>query len=124
YQNLTDVCTFSSGCDNADLDQQFDAGRAFATGLEALVGHELSLGPVQVPLWAAYTLSYGEFDQTFNSADPIYGNVQAGDELPYLPLHQLSAQVALELDRFEVHGQLNYASRTREQAGDEPIQEV
>lgn len=124
YQNLTDICTFSSGCADDALDQQFDAGRAFITGLEALVSHEPRLGPVSFPVWAAYTLSYGEFGETFDSADPIYGQVEAGDEVPYLPRHQLSLQLALEYDRFEVHGTYSYASRTREQAGNEPIGEV
>src|SRR5690606_2750818 len=49
---------------------------------------------------------------------------EAGDEVPYLPRHQLSLQLALEYDRFEVHGTYSYASRTREQAGNEPIGEV
>ena len=31
YQNLTDICTLSSGCDEANLDRQFEAGRLAST---------------------------------------------------------------------------------------------
>src|SRR5690606_31523085 len=62
YDNLTDICTQSSGCVAADLDRQFDAGAAHIYGLEAFAAHELALGVVRLPLSLAYTFSRGEFD--------------------------------------------------------------
>ncbi len=123
YSNLTDICTFSSGCLDENLDRQFDAGQAHIYGLEALASHELSVGAVTLPLSAAYTLNFGEFRSSFQSADPIYGAVEAGDELPYVPRHQLNAQVAFEYDRFEAYIVGNYVSAVREEAGTEPFED-
>ncbi len=124
YSNLTDVCTFSNGCANQDLDQQFDAGRARIFGLESTAAYEFELGAFKFPLSAAYTLTFGEFDNSFDSADPIYGAVQKGDELPYVARHQLNAQLAAEYDRYGAYVAGNYVSAVREQAGNEPLGDV
>jgi len=124
YQNLADVCTFSEGCDQAELDQQFDAGRANIFGLEAMANHNFTWKEVTFPLSLAYTLSYGEFETDFNSADPIYGDVVKGDQLPYLPRHQFFGQLAFEWDRFSTYGAVTYVSQTREEAGSEPYADV
>lgn len=124
YSNLTNICTFSNGCVGANIDRQFDAGRANIYGLEALAQHDLKWGELKLPVFASYTLSFGEFRNTFQSADPTYGNVEVGDELPYLPRHQLTLQIAAEYGRFSGYAQGNYVSAVREQAGDEPLAEV
>ncbi len=124
YQNLTDVCTLSSGCVANDLDTQFEAGRAFIYGVESLASHDLELGPVTLPLSAVYTLSYGEFRSTFDSADPIFGEVDAGDEVPYLPRHQFRGQIAAEFDQYQAYLAGTYVSAVREQAGTEELDAV
>lgn len=117
YQNLTNVCTFSGGCVD-DIDRQFDAGKARIYGLEAFVSHEQKLPEGFVlPVTAAYTLSQGEFETSFDSQDPIYGAVTAGDSIPYLPPHQLSLTVALEHRYGGVNAAFNYVARMREVAG-------
>ncbi len=124
YQNLTDICTLSSGCVDNGLDTQFDAGRAFIFGAESLASHQLELGPVTIPLSAVYTLSYGEFRSTFDSADPIFGEVEAGDEVPYLPRHQFRGQIAAEFDKYQAYVAGTFVSAVREQAGAEDLDEV
>src|SRR5690606_36094938 len=79
YENLTDVCTFATGCVGTDVDQQFDAGRARIFGVETLAQHELHAGQLKVPLSASYTFSRGHFGNTFQSEDPVFGAVQRGD---------------------------------------------
>lgn len=59
YSNLTDVCTFSNGCIDENLDRQFDAGRAHIWGLEAFAEKSWQLGPVRIPVSFAYTLTRG-----------------------------------------------------------------
>jgi Fe(3+) dicitrate transport protein len=118
YSNLTDVCTLASGCVNAALDRQFDAGKARIYGLESSVTHEQRLPHgFKLPMSAAYTLTYGEFLSDFTSQDPIYGVVRKGDEIPYIPLHQLNVTTAVEHRRFGVNGAVTYVARMREQAG-------
>jgi len=126
YSNLTDICTLSSGCLDADLDRQFDAGRARIYGLEAYVSHEIPVGSVRLPIGLSYTLTFAEFASGFDSSDPIFepspsvrpsGRVEPGDELPYVPRHQLHASLGVETERFGVSAALNYVSKMREQPG-------
>lgn len=124
YDNLTDVCTFSSGCLSADLDRQFDAGRARIFGFEALADHTLSVGALGVPLSVAYTLTQTEFRNSFTSADPMFGDVAAGDELPYVPRHQLFASLGLETSRAGASVGATYVAAMRERAGSAPLGQV
>lgn len=124
YQNLTDICTLSSGCLTDDLDRQFDAGRASIYGVEAFATHTLPLGPVRLPATVSYTYTRARFDSTFHSQDPIYGNVREGDEIPYIPRHQLSATLAAELERASAYVSFGYVSRMREVAGQEPLKDT
>jgi Fe(3+) dicitrate transport protein len=125
YQNLTDICTLSSGCVDADLDRQFDAGRAHIYGLEAFAAHTLPLGSaLKLPLSVAYTFTRAEFRNSFDSLDPIYGSVLEGDEIPYVPKHQLSATLGLQHERASFYTTLGYVSRMREEAGQEPLSDA
>lgn len=125
YQNMTDICTLSSGCVDVGLDEQFDAGRARIYGVELYASHEAKLpyGFV-LPATLAYTLSQGEFTNTFESQDPIYGSVTAGDEVPYLPPHQLNLTLALEHRYGGINAALNYVARMRESAGSGELTEA
>lgn len=122
YSNLTDTCTFASGCVDANFDRQFDAGKARIYGLEAFVAHEQRVGDFRLPVTAAYTLTYGEFGSDFTSQDPIYGVVRAGDELPYIPRNQLNLTAAVEHARAGLNAAFNYVAPMREQAGNLPIE--
>jgi Fe(3+) dicitrate transport protein len=124
YQNLTDVCTLASGCVAANLDRQFDAGKARIYGVEAFVAHEQRIGEFRVPVSAAYTLTYGEFLNDFTSQDPVYGVVRKGDELPYIPLNQLNVTAAVEHRRAGVNAAFNYIAPMREQAGNVAIEKA
>jgi Fe(3+) dicitrate transport protein len=127
YSNLTDVCTLSSGCLDTDLDRQFDAGQARIYGLEAYLSHEIPIGGrVKLPVGLAYTLTFAEFRNSFESGDPIFqpspsvrrsGRVEPGDELPYVPRHELHASAGVETERFGVSASLTYVSKMREQPG-------
>ncbi|HVJ93642.1 MAG TPA: TonB-dependent receptor [Labilithrix sp.] len=121
YSNLTDVCTLASGCVSTNLDRQFDAGKALIYGLEAYATHEQRFGAFRAPVSAAYTLTYGELQNDFTSADPIYGVVRKGDELPYIPRHQLVVTAAVEHARAGLNGVVGYVAPMREQAGNVPL---
>jgi Fe(3+) dicitrate transport protein len=124
YTNLTDVCTLSSGCIDADLDRQFDAGSARIYGLEAFAGIAPQAGPLTLPVVLAYTLTQTEFRTSFDSEDPIFGDVEEGDEMPYVPPHQLTASIGVE--HKVAGGSINamYVAAMREQAGSEPIEDT
>lgn len=124
YSNLTDICTLSSGCVSDNLDRQFDAGRAHIYGFEAYAGHDLPLGPLTMPMTLAYTFTHARFMTSFRSQDPIYGSVTKGDEIPYIPRHQLSASLGLEGKRGGGVVGVNYVSPMREEAGSGPMKDA
>ncbi|WP_437775554.1 TonB-dependent receptor family protein [Sorangium sp. So ce1097] len=121
YANMTDVCTLSSGCLDADLDRQYDAGEARIYGVEAYAEHEIPVGELKVPINAAYTLTRTEFLSSFTSDDPIFGRVAKGDEMPYVPRHQASLSVGVEHERGGLVVGASYVSAMREKAGGEPM---
>jgi Fe(3+) dicitrate transport protein len=116
YSNLTDVCTLSSSCVEAQLDSQFSAGKAHIYGLEAYAAYDFKAGPVKLPFTLAYTLTRSKFMSDFESADPIYGNVQRGDELPYIPRHQGSVTLGAELQYVGMALAGYHIARMREEA--------
>lgn len=124
YSNLTDICTFSSGCNGPNVDTQFSAGAAQIFGLEASGEYTPKFGAFQLPLSFAYTLTHSSFLNDFSSEDPVFGEVRAGDELPYVPRHQLNATVGLDHEFFGLVGSVNYLAAMREEAGDEPLDQV
>jgi Fe(3+) dicitrate transport protein len=118
YSNLTSTCTFSSGCDEKNLDLQFNAGRARIYGAEAFGQADVRLVPgYTAPLQVSYTYTHTRLLESFVSEDPQLGAVEAGDELPYVPRHQLYATAGVESSRFGLYGAVTYVSVMREEAG-------
>lgn len=124
YSNLTDICTLASGCVTEDLDRQFDAGEARIYGFEAYAGHDIPIGQFKLPVMVAYTMTHARFDNSFQSQDPIYGDVESGDEIPYVPRHQLGMSVGFEGKFGGGIVGVNYVSPMREEAGKGPMSEA
>jgi len=117
YSNLTSICSFANGCVDANLDRQFDGGKARVYGLEAFGEAEIKVGRgLVLPVRGAYTFTQSEFLSSFESADPLFGRVRQGDMLPYVPVHQGSAAVGIENAKagFNVGG--SYVGEMRERA--------
>ncbi len=118
FSNLTGECTFSQGCVLDDINQQFNGGKVFVYGLEAGASHEQPLGGSFVLRFAAaYTLTQSEFRSTFTSANPQFGDVQEGDRLPYVPVHQGSFSTGMGHERFTFDVVVNAVSEMRDVAG-------
>jgi Fe(3+) dicitrate transport protein len=118
YSNITDICTFSNGCVNQNLDRQFEAGSARIYGFESYVEAAPSLRwGLRLPFRASYTLTRTEFLSDFESADPILGHVAGGDEMPYVPSHQASGSAGLETKRWGLNVAATYVGSMREKAG-------
>ncbi|MFO0593689.1 MAG: TonB-dependent receptor [Myxococcaceae bacterium] len=120
YGNLTDLCTFSSGCDGENLDRQFSAGRANIYGLEVYGEKRLKLGAATFPLSAAYTFTGSRLLSSFKSDDPVLGNAKEGDELPYVPHHTFNASAGVDVWRVQAHAQFTFIDAMRERAGQNP----
>lgn len=119
YNNLTANCTQAIGCSSDQVGQQYDGGKVNVWGLEALLGYEASAGDFIFPLRANYAFTQSAFrGDPFDSANPEWGSVEPGDELPYLPRHQGSAGAGIADDErwaLDVNG--TFVARSREVAG-------
>lgn len=126
YQNLTAQCAFSGGCPENQLDEQIDAGSARIYGVEVSAAHAFKLdqeSALQIPGRLAYTFTQTELLDTFESADPQLGDVEDGDELAYVPEHQLSLTAGVENRTFGAHASFTYVSEMRETASQGKIED-
>ena len=102
---------------------QFNAGEVNVGGLEVLVNYNLlpNSKKYRLPLTMSYTFTNTEFLNSFGSDEDIWGEVTAGDELPYIPKHQWNATVGLEHSDFELNFNARYNGEFRTRAGTGPI---
>ena len=96
YSNLTGTCTLSAGCAEDLIDQQFNAGKVYVYGLEALFEQRFELpAALQLRVGGSYTWTGSAFQSDFTSASAMFGSVHRGDKLSYVPEHQGSAHVTM-----------------------------
>jgi len=116
YDNLVGTVTDSTGGGGA-IGEQYDGGEVTVAGLELSAGYEWQVGRVSVPASLEYTwTSEAEFKSAFESNFDPWGDVQAGDELPYIPEHQLRAMAGVEFEQWRVSLAANYLSKLRTKA--------
>jgi Fe(3+) dicitrate transport protein len=117
YSNITAVCTESSGCMDQNVDKQLSGGAARIFGLEAYVETAPRAGVFSFPIRAAYTLTWSEFLTDFAADDPFWGKVKAGDEMPYVPIHQLNVGAGVETKAIALNVSGTYVGDMRESPG-------
>jgi Fe(3+) dicitrate transport protein len=118
YQNITSECTASSGCVGDGLNQQFNGGAARTLGLEMALSARRKFGrSFSLALDASFTLTNSNFLSSFRSLNPSWGNVRAGDAVPYVPAGQGTLRLRGNVGIFELSTGAHYVSELREQAG-------
>jgi Fe(3+) dicitrate transport protein len=117
YTNLKGSCTFSTGC-TTEHDVEFNGGAVDIYGAEFSTNgqFEFSNG-LALPVKIAYTYTQSEFQTTFDSTFSQWGNVTAGDELPYLPENQFNLQIGLAGESWQIDVAYKYISEMLEAAG-------
>ena len=125
YSNLLGSDLAATG-GTGTLDQ-FNAGEVNVQGLELLLNYNLLPNAKNyiLPITLSYTFTDTEFQNSFGSANDIWGEVNAGDELPYLSKHQFNTTISLEHKNYEVNfsGRFNGAFRTLAGTGSIPDNE-
>lgn len=117
YMNLTGECTFSTGCGDELIGKQFNGGEVWVYGFEA----KLSQG-VRLPygMWlqldAAYTFTWSDFRTAFRSQNPQFGDVEVGDQLAYVPVHQGATRLLFAWRDFELASSMGWATAMRDVA--------
>ncbi|MFZ4762618.1 MAG: TonB-dependent receptor family protein [Alphaproteobacteria bacterium] len=124
YDNLLGRDSFSSG--GAGTGDVFNGGKVQVKGIEASAQYNAAplLGSImgmdksyRLPLAISYTLTKGEFKNSFVSSFEEWGTVKSGDELPYMPNHQLYLSAGLENNDWGVSLGAKYVSEMRGRAG-------
>tara|TARA_R110002111_G_scaffold185630_1_gene251637 strand:+ start:3376 stop:5607 length:2232 start_codon:yes stop_codon:yes gene_type:complete len=108
--------------------EQFNAGEVAVSGLELLLNYDLLSKNTKfsLPLTLGYTYTNTEFLNSFGSDDSLWGEVNKGDQLPYIPQHQLNVMLSLEHAKYELNlsGRYNGEFRTKAGSGDIPNDEL
>jgi len=117
YDNLVGTVTESTG-GGGQIGDQYDGGQAVVQGLELSAAYRVGAGAVEIPLDLRYTwTTEAEFRNGFESDFGPWGDVVAGDELPYIPEHQLRLQAGVAWSRANLNVAANYVGRMRTEAG-------
>ena len=125
YSNLLGSDLEAGG--GAGTSAQFNAGSVNVIGLE--VSAELSLSELleisslDIPFSTNYTYTKAEFQSSFDSDFSPWGSVEKGDQLPFIPEHQLNSSLSLNWDRVQFHINTVYSPKMRTTAGQGSIQD-
>lgn len=114
YGNLLGRDSLATG--GSGEGQLFNGGKARVYGLEASTQWDAAqaLGlPLALPVRVAYTVTQAEFRNSFQSQFGPWGNVRIGDELPYVPRHQLYASVETTHKSLRARIEATYVGRMR-----------
>ena len=118
YRNLLGADTLASG--GSGEGTLFNGGEVDVFGVEASLEVDLAqaLGTtVSFPMRSVYSYTNAEFQNDFESDFEAWGDVVAGDRLPYLPAHQLFVSASAHASAWRVGVNAHYNSRMRTQAG-------
>lgn len=120
YDNLLGRDTLSTGgTGSGDL---FNGGKVQVRGIEAAIDREISVRSGLVPVRLAYTWTDATFRNSFETAFADWApRVSAGDEIPYIPEHQLTVNAGWEISRWSAYAQLSWVDAMRTTAGRGPI---
>jgi len=123
YSNLLGADTLSTG--GTGSGDFFNGGEVEVYGLEAAFGTELyRSGEIAVPVRTTYTYTRGEFRSSFETSFEDWApEVDRGDELPYIPEHQLFVEAGVESGAWSVFLNASLVSEMRTRAGREEIPE-
>lgn len=118
YSNLLGTCTFSAGCTSANLDSQYNGGKARVIGAEFLAGARPTFKKWQIPLKISATYTKATFDSNIDSLNKEWGvgAIRKGDPLPYIPELVFSTQVGAEYKKWAFNLSYNWRSKVYDQS--------
>ncbi len=102
YDNIVGVCTASSGSD-CEIGDAFNGDAATVQGIEFLLKTELGqFNGIRIPFNLTYSYINSEFDTDISGTD-FFGDVSAGDSIPYIPESQGQVTLGLEGDKWATY---------------------
>jgi len=115
YDNMHGNCTASQNCDDDNIGEQYNAGEVKITGIELKAGYVFDFNDISMPIDLTFTHTQTEFLNSFES--DFWGDVQAGDEFPYVPENQLQLTLGLTGDKWRTNLLVRYTGEMRSDAG-------
>lgn len=107
YDNLLGVCTASSGTD-CNVGDAFNGDAVTVRGAELTAEMAVAIADrIEFPLKVAYTYMDGEFDTNIADTD-FFGDVRAGDPIPYMSSHRLNLMMGVRHHRWEAYVSANF----------------
>ncbi len=124
YSNLIAECTNSTGGSECEIGDTDNAGQANVYGIEFVASTDFAEAfgnatALSFPVSVAYTYTSTEFKAS--TASDIFGDINVGDEIPYVPEQQLFVSAGVVYDNWGVTADLNYVGETRGLPGQGPI---
>ena len=83
----------------------FNAGKALVNGFEVLLNTSISK---YIPISFSYTLTDAKFLTSFGSTQDIWGEVNNGDQIPYIPKHQFSSSLSYRISKVDINLNASY----------------
>lgn len=122
FNNLKESCSFSTSASCAsttNIDQEYNGGEVDVSGLEFSLSSTESLnGDYDLPWSITFTQTESEFKQDLNSTFELWGDVKAGDPVPYLPEQQLTVNLGIAANNWQVSLLVKYLGEMHEASGD------
>ncbi len=119
YRNLLGSDLAASG--GGGTGELFNGGEVRAGGVEFQLAYDLLSGreasALSLPLSLTYTYTEARFQNSFESEFSGWGEVAAGDQLPYLANHQFSFIFGLEHRLFSLNLSSRYMGKMRSAPG-------
>lgn len=107
YENLLGECTSSSGS-NCEIGDAFNGDAATVRGVEALLSSRVEVADSMLLLaQLSFTYIDGEFD-TDIADTAFFGDVSAGDPIPYIPETQFQFSLGLEKGAWQANANVSY----------------
>ena len=102
YDNIVGQCTSSSGSD-CEIGDAFNGDAATVQGVEFMLQAKLpEINGIRVPLNFTFTHINSEFSTDITDTE-FFGDVSAGDPIPYIPKNQGQVTLGLEGDKWAAY---------------------
>ncbi|ASM51093.1 Fe(3+) dicitrate transport protein [Pseudoalteromonas espejiana DSM 9414] len=108
YDNMHGNCTAAVGCSDDNIGDQYNYGEVEVSGFEFSAARTFNTDNIAFPVKFTYTYTDSEFKNDFDSA--IWGPVNAGDAMPYVPENQAALSLGAEFSNFVINSQMRYVS--------------
>ncbi|WP_392343190.1 TonB-dependent receptor family protein [Pseudoalteromonas prydzensis] len=108
YDNMHGNCTAAIGCSDDNIGDQYNYGEVSVEGFELSAGRTFATDSAAFPVRLTYTYTDSTFENDFESG--LWGQVNKGDAMPYVPENQVALSFGAEFSSLVFDTQMRYVS--------------